>query len=442
MKMPVIKYSFLSLLLLGNFSCKKYVEGLNDNPNSFTDAPGELIIGQAELAWVLMGEGETARLSGVFTDQFTGFSNQFTNFDSYDMKSTDYDGIWSNAYSGGIAQTRIVQQKALESGNKVLLGVSQIIEASLISEIAALFGDAPYAQSSQPVEFPNPAYDDQKSVLETAQALFSQGIENVGNGRVKDFYGSPVFVSNNATWAQVAHSLKARYYLIAKDYTKARAEAKLGISAVDRSLMVFHSDTDGQRNLFYQFGVEQRGGYLTATRSFLRKMINLSDITADRILYTPGEQSRFAKYFAGNELNYADNGYFGKSASYPLIDWIENQLILAECEFRLGNEDGARTAFNAVRTELGKRYSDDFPTVTIGGNTLLKVILEEKYISLIGSIQVYHDARRTNNILGIPIKNSTTNKIPQRFLYPQVEINTNKSFPGVISQFTATKVNS
>lgn len=417
------------------------MEGINVNPNNFTDAPGELIIGQAELSWLLLAEGESARMSGIFTDQFTGFSNQYINFNAYDVIASDFNGVWSNGYAVGLAQTRIVKEKATASGNKVLVGVSQIVEGALISEMAALFGDVPFSQSINPSEFPNPSYDDQKSVLDAAQLLFSEGIANVGNARVIDFYGAPIFVSNNALWSEVGHSLKARYYLVTKEYTKARDEAKLGIGAVDRSLQAFHSDTDGQRNLFYQFGIEQRGGYLTATRSYLRKLINLSDVTADRLLFTPGEQERFAKYFQGNELNYSSTGYFAKEAPYPIIDWYENQLILAECEVRLANDASARTAFNAVRQQLERVYGGSFPTVEIGGSTLLRVILEEKYITLIGSIQVFNDIRRTKNLLNIPIKNTTANKIPQRFIYPQDELNTNKSFPGLVNIFQETKVN-
>jgi hypothetical protein len=434
-KVLIIVLSFLA------FSCEKYSAGLNVDPNNFTDAPGESIIGQANLTWVLISEGEAARMAGIFTDQFTGFSNQFVNFEVYDVKSADFDGIWNSNYSGGIAQTRIVQEKAIASGNTRLLGVSQIVEAVMAAELAALFGDVPYSQSAQPVTFPNPKFDDQLEVFAAAQNLLSKGIENVGNARVADFYGSPIFVSNAAIWSEVAHSLKARYFMITKEYSKARTEAKLGITTVDRSLMAFHSDIAGQGNLFYQFGIEQRGGYLTATRSYLRKMLNPSDNSVGRILFTPGDEVRYNQYFQGNELNYGITGYFGQAKSSPIVDWYENQFILAETELRLGNEGGARTAFNAVRKELAKKYSASFPEVQIGGNTLLKVILEEKYVTMVGSPQVYNDLRRTNNLLNIPIKNSLAKNVPQRFLYPEVEINTNKSFPGVIGLFVPTKVN-
>jgi hypothetical protein len=72
---------------------------------------------------------------------------------------------------------------------------------------------------------------------------------------------------------------------------------------------------------------------------------------------------------------------------------------------------------------------------------LVNQILEEKYCTLIGSFQVFHDLRRTKNIIGVPVKNSTASTIPQRFIYAQNEINTNESFPGVVDIFTPTPIN-
>ncbi|MFN5883972.1 MAG: hypothetical protein ACK445_01410 [Bacteroidota bacterium] len=56
-------------------------------------------------------------------------------------------------------------------------------------------------------------------------------------------------------------------------------------------------------------------------------------------------------------------------------------------------------------------------------NALLKEIMVEKYISLYGQIEAYSDVRRTNNLIGV--KPNTGSNVPQRFLYPQAEINTN-----------------
>jgi hypothetical protein len=56
---------------------------------------------------------------------------------------------------------------------------------------------------------------------------------------------------------------------------------------------------------------------------------------------------------------------------------------------------------------------------------LLREILTEKYISLIGQIESFNDLRRTGNYLNLPILPTGKTQYPQRLLYPQIEINTN-----------------
>jgi hypothetical protein len=432
--MKKFKYIVVAALGFASFGCESYVEGVNVNPNSFTDAPGELIIGQAGLASIILSESQPARFAGIFTDQFTGSDRQFIPLNSYEVIAGDFDDTWGNIYTAGLAQTKLVQQKASESGSRGLEGVSQIIEAWLIGEGAALFGDIPYSQALQPNEFPNPKYDAQADVLTAVQALLTSGIANVQAGSA---VAMPMY-SGAYSWAEVGHTLKARYYLIAKDYTNAATEAAQGISASTKTLSASHSATIGQQNLYYQFGVLERGGYLTVANSNLRKLL---EGEKTRLLPTPGDAARAAKYFDGEELNYTATGYFAIDADFPLISWEENQLILAEALTRTGNEAGARTAFNSVRTTLAATYGGAFPATAATGTTLINQILEEKYCTLIGSFQVFHDVRRTDNAIGVPVKRSGTARIPQRFLYAQNEINTNTSFPGIVDLFSPTPVN-
>lgn len=432
--MKKLKYMIVAALGMVSFGCESYVEGVNVNPNSFTDAPSGLIIGQAGLASVLLSESQPARFAGIFTDQFTGADRQFISYESYQVTAGDFDDTWGNIYTAGLAQTRLVQEKAAEDGNLGASGVAKIIEGWLAGEGAALFGDIPYSEAIQPNEFPNPKYDAQADVLNSVQAVLSSGISDVQAGSAV----SMEMYSGNYSWVEVAHTLKARYYLIAKDYTNAAAEAAQGISAPTKTLSAFHSSTIGQQNLYYQFGVLQRGGYLTVIRSTLRKMLQGEQA---RLLPTPGDANRAAAYFDGEELNYNAGGYFAIDADFPLISWEENQLILAEALARTGNEADAKTAFNALRAHLATTYGGEFPATDATGTTLINQILEEKYCTLIGSFQVFHDLRRTKNVLGIPVKNSTASSIPQRFLYSQNEINTNTSFPGVVDIYTPTPVN-
>lgn len=433
----IIKNIFLlSVVTLSVVACSKFTDGINVDPNNFTSAPGGLLIGQANLEVVSLFESQNSRVAGIFTDQFTGEDRQYIALNNYSTTAPDFDADWTNLYTYGIAQADLAEKQGASGGNKILEGVAQIVKGTLIAEAAALWGDVPYTQALDFTQFPNPTYDDQKSVLDAAQKLLSDGIVNVGSSKVKDAYGVPVFVGNSATWAKVGHSLKARYYLVAKDYTNALAEAKLGISSSAGDLLSSHSSANGAKNLFFQFVVEQRTGYLTVTGSHLFKLV--TGVTP-RLLATPGDANRATKYFNGTELNTNTGGYFAINASFPIISYVETKLIEAEAAYRTGGD--ALTPFNAVRNELATVYGGSFPASAASGNALLMQILEEKYISLIGSTQVFSDVRRTKNALGVPIKGTNATKIPQRFLYPQIEINSNKNFPGIVDLFTETAVN-
>lgn len=431
--MKNIKIFTLAISLIGLFSCEQYIEGVNKNPNDFTSSSGNLLIGHVQLASIYLAESQPARFSGIFTNQFTGSDRQFIAYNSYNVVAGDFDDVWNKIYIDGIAQSRLIQKQT--TNNQKLLGVSQLFEAYFAGEAAALFGDIPFKEAANSLEFPNPKYDTQSEVFSNVQILLDKAILNVGSAKVSDFYGSNVFVGNASNWLEIANSLKARYYLIEKKYDKAAEFAKKGISSANADLLAKHSSLDGQRNLFYQFGIEQRGGYLTVNNSYL---YNIMTGNRARSLTTPGDISRAKDYFDGTELNY-ENGYFGVDKPFPIISWIENSLILSESEYRLGNISDAQASLNSVRSYLGTKYKDDFPSTLATGSVLLRQILEEKFVSLIGSVQVFHDTRRTQNLLRIPVKSGST--IPQRFLYPQIELNTNKSFPGIKSLFSPTPVN-
>jgi hypothetical protein len=437
MKNIKFKYLFISLLSLAIVSCSEFTDGINDDPNNFTGAPGDLLIGQANLEVVKLSGSNASRFSGIFTDQFTGADRQYIVVNDYTMTAVDFDDEWDDLYADGLAQARLAEQGAVESGDAVLEGVAQIVQGLLLGEAAALWGDVPASEALDFLNFPNPKYDAQASVLALAQTKLSDGITNAGSAPVTA-YGTPVYASNNANWGEIAHTLKARYYLVAKDYENALSEAKLGISSSTGDLVSSHSNTSGAKNLYYQFIVDERSGYLVATGSHMK---NLIDGTTPRLLVTPGDTSRVAVYFDGGEMNTNDGGIFAVDAGFPIVSYLETLFIEAEADQRVNGSSAGQTTFNDIRAELASMYGGGFPATTSTGTDLLMEILEEKYLSMPGSLQIFHDVRRTNNAIGVPIKGTNKPSIPQRFLYPQIEVSTNTNFPGIVDLFEKTPVN-
>jgi len=223
-------------------------------------------------------------------------------------------------------------------------------------------------------------------------------------------------------------------------------------------------------NPFFHFVVLSRAGDMTAQGAFAPALLQ------GRTNAKTNETGR-SRYFytitgpAAN-LNTGANGFFAADADFPLVTFEENQLILAEAALRLSENPkfiAVLNALNEVRSYHDANAYKAFGTATYksyeqadfdaGGllnpnglkpeEALLKEILTEKYLSLMGQIETFNDIRRartlsgTRNVIGIPTKNPGVPTIPQRLLIPQSEINTNQSvnqsaLPGL---FEPTPVN-
>jgi len=186
-------------------------------------------------------EGDLARTAGVWSGYFTGIDRQYVSLNNYLSTTTDYVTAWDNVYAFTLKQSRIVQGKATVLGDKITLGIAQVIEANIMGSAAAIWGDVPYRQAISLEQYANPAYDPQAQVIGDVIALLDVAITNINSGagtRNGDFIGA-----STAQWIAAAHSLKARYYLYQKDYTNALAEANLGIASSANNLNGKHGTT-------------------------------------------------------------------------------------------------------------------------------------------------------------------------------------------------------
>jgi hypothetical protein len=428
MKNIINKYLLgISACMMLFASCEKDINEINEtNPNQFSDSDPVLMLTGAQLANVMLNEGDAARLSGIFSGHFTGVDRQYVSYNNYVVTSGDFDAAWSNLYASGVAQCRLIRAKAVESQNKVLEGVASITEANLLITAAALWGDIPNVQACNPKDYPTPTFDKMGDVYEYCISLLDKSIPLVGASSAF----STAYAGSFA-WGDVANTLKARAHLHKGEYQKAIDAANNGI-AYGEDLMANHSaNVPGAWNLYYDFLDWNRAGYMSADGSYLASLMDTSAANTNyRGNAKTDESNRLPYYFTTDGYSALDpnwvDGAFASNANFPIVSYVENQLILAESYWR--TSDFVK-ALNHLNNPI--KYNDS----TFGGfdpyiatdfannNALLKEIMVEKYISLYGQIEAYSDVRRTNNLIGV--KPNTGSNVPQRFLYPQAEINTN-----------------
>jgi len=484
---------FLSALLFS--ACTDLTDGYSTDPVNITDPTvitTDKFLSGTEVSLIGIYEGDMNRLTGMWTGHFSGEDRQYIGLGNYGVSGRDFNTEWAGIYSSVVKNAQIVKSRSHVEKNPRMLAVAQVTEAMAIGLAADLWGDVPFAETGQYPVVTTPRFDDQISVYNNVQVLLDSAIANFRNGDVpkgltKLVNDADIFFGGDTTsWIATAHTLKARYYLHTKDYTNAVKFSQMGISDASGNMMASHGTSYLQNfNLFYSFLVYDRPGYmggngyaamlLDSTTAVHRTNAKTKEDARLNYYYIPGA----GIYVGGNyEPNFlvdfdwgsgpGNDGFFGATTSFPMVTFEENQLILAEALIKSNDLTGSLDALNTLRNYLNNGgywspgYNDpdnyahlylpyDASDFAPGGmenadniadnDALLREIIEERYVTLTAQLEVYNDIRRTNNLLGIPVKAGNTT-IPLRLLYPQSELNTNGNVPSSgVGLFEATKAN-
>lgn len=449
---------FAGVLLLGVVGCSNFVEGFEEDPNNAADAPIEAILNAAFTGTIVAHEGEDARLAALWSRQFTGSDRQYSALEVYNTNAENFD--WDKYYL--VAENaKIVIAKAEASNNLLAGGIAKILSAHSYGTVASLWGDIPFTEANDFLTHPQPVLDAQADVYTGAQNLLDEALADLASATENapiesiDFY----FGGNTELWTAVANSLKARFYLHVGNYGAALEAASKGVASSGGDWVIPHTNGayNQDMNLYHSFGIFDRDGYMTAHDAYLPRLL-LAGQPEYRGNAKTDEAGRFANLFVdtGDPLapyNLNFEGMWAATAPFTLVSYIETQLILAETEWRVnGDSEAALAHLNNVRAELGSTSYQpyelaDFEESGMAGkagfsaaDALLYEILEEKYVSLVGQIEVYNDIRRTDNFLGLSATTGST--LPERFLYPQDEIDTNPNMPNPIpDMFEPTAIN-
>ncbi|MCB0563244.1 MAG: SusD/RagB family nutrient-binding outer membrane lipoprotein [Phaeodactylibacter sp.] len=449
----------LGFALLSFSACSDFVDSYQEDPNNASDAPIEAVLNAAFTGTIIAHEGEDARLACMWSRQFTGSDRQYAALELYGVNAENFD--WDKYYL--VAEnSKIVIDKSAATNDKLASGIARTLQAHSYGMMASMWGDIPYTQANKFLEFPDPAYDPQSDVYNDVQTLLDQAISDLSGTPTSsgiaslDFY----FGGNATKWSQVASSLKARYALHLGQYSTAINSATKGVKSVGDEWIIPHTtgSYNQDQNIYYSFGQSDREGYMTANNAYLPAILDPAN-AAYRGNNKTDESARFAFAFTGEESSYDLNydGMWAATASFPLVTVIENELIMAEAEWR-GNSDpdAALTHLNNVRAMLAAQFPAgkyepytlaDFDNGGIASrpglsrnDALLYEIMEEKYVSLMGQMEVFNDVRRTDNLLELPPTSGS--QLPQRFLYPQEEIDANVNTPNPIPDlFEKTPIN-
>ena len=467
----VIVTLFVTNLLLG--SCKRLFDekDIQTNPNAVTDVDVKTLLSGTILGVGFLHEDTDVRIASMWSGQLNGLFRAHLGFGQYIVSSQTFS--WNTLYPVG-NQARLIQTKADALGDKWTKGVGQILEALVVAKATSLYGDVPYSQAFDSQKFPTPVFDKQADVYAALQITLDKAIVNLSATTGLAFGANDfVYQGDVNKWKALAHSLRARLFLHTNNYREAVASANLGIQNTSGDALIPHGTSQGQNtNQNFDFFRVSRAGDTGFDGSYLRTLMQSRVNAANTKTNETALYNHFVKVGItapnAQDPNTTD-GAFVADAPHPIMTFYETQLIIAEAEARLGNTNAALVALNKVRTALAtgylngrafsatnRRYEaytlNDFGVSGLANPTnlptiqtaMLYEIISQRFIVLLLQYEVFNDYRRLAvalPVVQLPIPLAVGNRKPQRFIYPQQEINSNPNAPKPVpDQFTKTAI--
>jgi hypothetical protein len=459
-----------ALVAVGLGGCD-LITPIEQNPNQVPVATLDQLFTSIQVNAFFQNEGQVARLAAVWLNQMAGTDRQFSILDQYIINESTADGEFNAMYTeGGLVALRSAKNLAVEAGCSVCHGILQVYEAYLIGMTADVWGDIPYTEAALP-DIENPVLDPQLQVYAMLQDTLSAAIQNLETGAVGGATGfgdsDLIFGGDPEPWIEIAHSLKARYFLHltevdASAYENALAEAQQGISTPANNFRSIHTQVATEANIWNQF-TRDRSGYISGGYYLIHLMNGgTPDVFADDdprlplyFVETNGLAPEFGPAFIGsppgnpagdpgqNASQLRRDPGFPGGADYnqPILTCSETQFIIAESALRTGDRATALAAYEAglacEEAYWGVQLVDN-PNVTnlnevaaLDDDALLREIIEQKYIANFLNYEVYNDYRR----LCLPIPGTFNGlPIPGRLFYSGQERQTNANVPDPAQQ--------
>ena len=429
----------LSLTLAAATACAPSLSGpkLDSDPNTPSTATSNQLLSSIQANGNILLNGPAERLASMWVQQMAGTDRQYQSFGLYQgLTESNYDVPWGAVYTGGgLVDVRIIEDNARASGDRTYLGIAEIWEAILVGTAADLWGDVPYSDVLAGGLIPK--LDKQADVYAAVQKVLDAAIADLGAGTgtgpgtVDLVYGG-----DRAKWIAAAHTLKARFYLHtakgnAAAYASALAEAQQGVRTAAGNFYTWSQDLAGQQNLWNQF-FRERDSYMRAGKQLVDLLTARGDARLSQYFGKNGAGG-YGGAAPGQNLNGLTMSWLsdtrgGAGFRQPFITSADNNLIIAEAQYRGGNPAGALTTLNGERVAAGL-----LPSVA-AGTALLTAILDEKYIAQFQMLEAYFDYRRTCYPNIAPASQTFGGNIPPRFFYASVEITANENIPALGAQ--------
>lgn len=443
------KISILFAGLVAFSSCTKNIEDLNQNVKDPSIVPpGSLFANaQKEMQDIMTDANVNRNIFRLITQQWT--QTTYIDESNYDLNTRNIpQNFWSIIYrdvlnnlqkSADLVPTQDSKYVS-DAQKKNQLAQIKVMRAYAYSVLVNTFGNVPYTQALKVDLYPNPAYDDAKTVESSLIDELNAAINDF-DASASGFASSDLLLSDGISkWVKLANSLKLRLGMILADVDAAKAKATVEAASANligsnSENVIFHYlAAPPNTNPIWVDLVQSGRQDFVAANTLVDTMKSLSDPRIP-FYFSNDANGGFTGGTYGSNNNYATYSKPSDKVIRPdfesiLIDYAEVEFLLAEAVERGFNVSGTAASHynNAVTASIKYWGGSDAdaaaylanPAVnyaTAPGNWKAKIGFQ-KWIALYNrGFDAWTEWRRLDNPeLKAPV--DAVSVIPVRYTYP------------------------
>lgn len=410
----IYKYLLIGICSVSLASCGDL--DINENPNfpeEVKATPERLI--PAGITWSASRLSSDIELvASLWVQHYAqnNASNQYTNYDSYNILNTHFASVWSSMYSGALPDLYMARDKSEASSDWGYWVPAQVMIAFDYHILVDFYETIPFTQAVKSDEYPAPVYDDGKTVnagiiaiLDAVIAKENDAVKSEKTLGTSDF----VFGGDVKKWVEFAKTLKLKILLRDFENNKAAIQTLLtagGFLTEDARMNGF-VDKENNSNPLYENDRRKLNtpNNLRASATMMTFLLENGDPRVDAFYEQPTTNDKPPVLLP--HLGLPQGGYTIEQGVIPsyttsramlaavdpvyFMSVAESNFLQAECYARLGDKVKAKTFYEAGVTAAFARwgYDVDAPSFLAGAykfddantESMIKSIITQKWVA-------------------------------------------------------------
>jgi hypothetical protein len=248
------KYLFGLLgCILFAFSACSDIEELNTDPNNPTAIPAANLVSQAQFALNnrLWSRVLNAEWGMIVTQQWA--QNEYGEEGRYEVDVTSFDASFRSFYVSTLRELQVAAEiinadEGLAADIKTnQLAIIEVLNVHAFHNLTDAFGDIPYSQALNQLEFPNPAYDAQSTIYPDLVARLAKAAASIDEASGSFGAADLIYGGNMTMWKKLANSLTLRIAMRMSDADE--TGARNAVSSMTAGMLI----ADNSENALFVF---------------------------------------------------------------------------------------------------------------------------------------------------------------------------------------------